>query len=212
VYGNDTFYNNETNAIYPIEESIPNVNFGADKRVTFDPGGFGAAIGEPQVIRFQVTEDSPRFYWVRDIRARVDVEIDAAMFAEHGSWFIIPGTWPTEPEPLGGDPDYDTSAPPDPLPGEPMDVSITVRGAISENRTAPLADATDWVAKWRGSDESWLPTSSNYDPDLEISSFTLRYYFDASLRQALLAGEAGGPPRLPKLPVSPALIAFGERI
>jgi len=199
--------NNETNAIYPIEESIPNVDFGADKRVTFAPN----AIGEPHVVRFQVTEDSLRFYWVRDIRARVDVEVDAAVYAEHGSWFIIPGTWPTPPEPAGGTSPWNPPIP-DPLPGEPLDVGLTVRGAVAENRTAPLADATDWIAKWRGSDESWLPTSPNYDPDLGISKFTLRYLYDVSLRQALVAGEAGGPPRLPKLPVSPAMIAWGERI
>jgi hypothetical protein len=201
-------HNNETNAIYPLEESIPNVDFGADKRITFAP----TAIGEPHVVRFQVSETSARFYWVRDIRARVDVEVDAVVYAEHGSWFIIPGTWPTESEPAGGDPYYDTASPPQPLPGEPMDIRINFRGAISENRTAPVGDVTDWMSKWRGSNESWLPTSPNYDAALGISSFTLRYYYDAAVRRALVAGESGSPPRLPKLPVSPAMIAWGERI
>ena len=206
VVGTDESYNNETNAIYPVVESIPNFDFGATKRITFAP----TAIGEPHVVRFQVSETSPRFYWVRDIRARVDVEIDAAVYAEHGSWFIIPGTWPTEPEPAGGDPGYDPNA--SPRPGEPMDVSIVFRGAISENRTAPIGDVDDWMAKWRGSDESWLPTSPNYNSTLEISNYTLRYYYDVSVRQALVSGVAGSPPRLPKLPVSPAMIAWGERI
>jgi type II secretory pathway pseudopilin PulG len=204
-------YNNETNAVFPAVESIPNTipnTFGqADKRIEFAP----TAVGEPQIVRFTVTADSPRFYWVRDIRARVDVEIDAALYAEHGSWYIIPGSWPTAgPEPTGGDPDYDPDV--SPLPGEPMDIRITVRGAVSENRTAPLGDVNDWTAKWRGSDEGWLPTSPNYNPDLEISKFTLRYLYDSSLRRALVPGDPSSPPRLPKLPVSPAMIAWGERI
>jgi hypothetical protein len=203
-------YNNETNAVYPAVESIPNTvpnaTGQADKRITFAP----TAVGEPHVVRFAVTEDSARLYWVRDIRARVDVEIDAAIYAEHGSWYIIPGPWLTDPEPLGGDPGYDPDI--SPLPGEPMDIRITVRGAVGENRTAPLADVNDWVAKWRGSNESWLPTSPNYDTDLEISKFTLRYLYDMSLREALIGGDPSAPPRLPKLPVSPAMIAWGERI
>ena len=203
-------YNNETNAVFPVVESIPNTipnTFGqADKRITFAP----TAIGEPHVVRFTVTEDSPRFYLVRHIQARVDVEIDAAIYAEHGSWYIIPGSWRTQPEPMGGDPGYDPDI--SPLPGEPMDMRITVRGAVGENRTAPLADVNDWSAKWRGSNESWLPTSPNYDPVLDISKFTLRYLYDGSLRQALVAGDPSSPPRLPKLPVSPAMIAWGERI
>ncbi|UCH34223.1 MAG: type II secretion system protein [Armatimonadota bacterium] len=198
-------YNNETNAIYPSWESIPSLDpvSGTDKRITFAP----TAIGEPHVVRLQVTPDTSRYYWVRDIRARVDVEIDAAMFAEHGSWFVIPGTFLNPPPP---DPTSDPLG--DPAPGEPLDVRITVRGAISENRTAPVGDVMDWTAKWRGSNESWLPTSPNYDPDLGISQFTLRYLYDPSLRGALVPGEPGGPPRLPKLPVSPAMIAWGERI
>jgi len=196
---------NEVNAVYPTQESLPNDY----KRVTFTPTGIA---NDPQVVRFQVTSDSPRFYWVRDIRARIDVEIDAAIYAEHGSWFIVPGAWITSPEPPLGDPGYNPGNPPRPLPGEPLDINLIVRGAVGENRTAPFADASDWVAKWRGNDESWLPTSPNYSPDLGISKFTLRYIYDMSLRGPLLPGEAGGPPRLPKLPVSPEMIAWGERI
>jgi len=196
-------YNNETNAVYPVQESIPNVSFGANKRITFTP----LAIGEPHIVRFRVTDDSQRFYWVRDIRARVDVEIDAAIYAEHGSWFVIPGSFFNPPPP---DPGSDPMG--SPAPGEPLDIRITVLGAVAENRTAPLADAMDWVAKWRGANAGWLPTSANYDPDLGISRYTLRYLYDESLCRGLIANEPGGPPRLPKLPVSPAMIAWGERI
>jgi hypothetical protein len=197
---------NESNAVYPTQESIPYDYH----QVTFTPAGLA---NDPQVVRFQVAPDSQRFYWVRDIRARIDVEIDAAIYAEHGSWFIIPGAWIRPPEqPPFGDITYDRSHPPHPLPGEPLDINLIVRGAVGENRTAPLADASDWVAKWRGNDGSWLPTSPDYNADLGISKFTLRYIYDMSLRGSLLPGEAGGPPRLPKLPVSPEMIAWGERI
>jgi len=192
-------HNNETNAIYPIEESIPNVLYGAVKRVTFPPTAVGS-----QVIRFQVTSGSPRFYWVAadSIRFRIDVEIDAAVYAEHGSWYVIPGPYVTAPEPTGGAPAYDPAAPPEPLPGEPIDTQITIFGAISENRTAPLADVNDWVAKWRGSNAGWLSGSS----------YGISYVYDTALRAPLVAGQPGSRPRLPKLPVSPAMIAWGERI
>ena len=191
--------NNETNAIYPIEESIPNVLYGAVKRVTFPPTAVGS-----QVIRFQVTSGSPRFYWVAvdSIRFRIDVEIDAAVYAEHGSWYVIPGPFVTAPEPTNGDPAYDPAAPPEPLPGEPIDTQITIFGAVSENRTAPLADVNDWVAKWRGSNAAWLSGSS----------YGISYVYDMALRAPLVADEPGSRPRLPKLPVSPAMIAWGERI
>lgn len=203
---------NQTNAVYPFSEPM---------RVPLEPGTTGIGAAYTYLLTFAVTADSPRMYWVRDIRARVDVEVDAAaIYAEHGSWYIIPGGfYPEEPyvdanssgaydvgewyADLNGNGVYDA----------PADTAISIYGAISENRTAPLADEADWIAKWRGSNASWLGTTAGlYDSTLEISGFTLRYLYCPGVRGALQVGTPGSPLRLPKLPVSPMMIAWGERI
>jgi hypothetical protein len=39
-----------------------------------------------------------------------------------------------------------------PFYGEPLDIRITIEGAIAENFTAPLGDQTEWLRKW-----GWIP-------------------------------------------------------
>lgn len=111
----------------------------------------------------------------------LDIRIEALIYAQEGSFFIIPGPWfnpnpndtyaqyisvdpatnapknrradqpqpnasptPTDPAPVV-DPDF-------PYYGEPLDIRITMFGAITENLPAEIGDQGAWLQKW-----GWIP-------------------------------------------------------
>lgn len=100
----------------------------------------------------------------------MDVRIEGVMYAQNGSFFIIPG-YPFNSKaddsrdqalrrapsssPLGSmvrltnDEGVDKAYP---FYNEPIDCRITIVGAISENRTASSADQTAWLKLW-----GWVP-------------------------------------------------------
>jgi hypothetical protein len=101
-----------------------------------------------------------------------DLRIEAAVFAEEGSFVVIPGNW-FNPNPndrrdvymarvnavglaladqerrenFGAHPDM-------PFYGEPIDVRITVVGSITENMPLPISQQAEWLRKW-----GWIPRS-----------------------------------------------------
>ncbi len=96
----------------------------------------------------------------------LDVRIEAVMYAQNGSFFIIPG-YSVNSNPAdtrdaavrrAQDPSYGYGVgtmlrPPGtadhfPFFGEPYDCRITILGAISENRTASIADQAAWMQLW----------------------------------------------------------------
>ena len=98
-----------------------------------------------------------------------DIRIEATMFAEEGSFFVIPGQW-TNPNPNDRRDAYDAmsgseaekqqrrledfgSHPGMPFYGEPPDVRITIMGAISENMPPTIDQQSQWMKKW-----GWIPT------------------------------------------------------
>lgn len=114
----------------------------------------------------------------RNTRATVvptDVRIEAFMYAQEGSFFIIPGPW-FNPNPNDTYEAYvaDDPATPDirpryrrgeegrnatrvvepryPFHGQPLDVRITFYGAIAENLPAEIGDQGAWMEKW-----GWVP-------------------------------------------------------
>jgi len=87
-----------------------------------------------------------------------DIKIEALMYAQNGSFFVIPGDWfnPDANDTVAGGPNgrsarqcIDSRWP---LHGQPVDVEVSIRGAISENVPAPLADQAEWMEKW-----GWIP-------------------------------------------------------
>jgi hypothetical protein len=123
------------------------------------------------------------YYWDHAEVVPMDVRIEAVIYAQNGSFFIIPGY------PLNMDPD-DTrnraearaqergytgqinGGPPMirpegtssyyPFYNEPIDCRITIVGAISENRTAAVSDQAAWMTLW-----GYVPVSygsTGYDP------------------------------------------------
>ncbi|MBX7133763.1 MAG: hypothetical protein K1X67_13905 [Fimbriimonadaceae bacterium] len=102
-----------------------------------------------------------------------DIRIEAALFAEEGSFFVIPG--PS----FNYNPDDSRAAfeqritdlgsrdlalrdrferfgvaPEFPFYGEPLDVRVQIIGAISENMPPPISQQTEWLKKW-----GWIPRS-----------------------------------------------------
>jgi hypothetical protein len=126
------------------------------------------------------------------------VQIQAAVYAQNGSWFIIPGPWFNEDPSKGGeDADYQQE-----YPGyhEPLNMQISFFGAISENMPASLGDVADWTSKWAGMQGADLASS-------------LRYDFDPLLRSSFVKDAAGRTyPRFRRLPLSPDVLIWGERI
>ncbi len=125
------------------------------------------------------------------------VEIDALIYAQNGSWFVIPGRWFNE------DPDEFAQDPTTQLyPGyhEPLNISIRVYGAISENMPADLGSAADWTNKWGG-------------PIGEGAEGFLAYTFDPLLRQPRWETEDRvGYLRFPNFPITSDLVIWGERV
>jgi hypothetical protein len=103
-----------------------------------------------------------------------DIRIEAAMFAEEGSFFVIPGPW-FNPNPNdtwerwnrdddagGGALNVDQrnarrmeefgSSPTMPFYGEPLDNRIVIVGAISENMPPTATQQAEWIRKW-----GWIP-------------------------------------------------------
>ena len=193
-----------------------------------------------------------------------DIRIEASMFAEEGSFFVIPGNWfnPNSSdtriawlskmqESLGlgltanqaaGAADLyrlnsNGSFPEAPFFGEPIDVKITIYGAVSENVTPTVSQQAEYLRKW-----GWIPiqqgspspgsniqipvthqvgAKNGYAPNLTI-------IYDPILATGRVQGfapnnnpatdpylrtDAYGRPLapMPRLPVSPALAYFGEQ-
>lgn len=95
----------------------------------------------------------------------LDIRIEAVLYAQNRSFFVIPG-YNFNPEPTDSRQNftrngyryaYDTTSPSAsdkaakdlfPYYGEPMDVRITVYGAVAENYTASQGDQTAWLQRW----------------------------------------------------------------
>ena len=99
-----------------------------------------------------------------------DVRIEASLFAEDGSFFVIPSPW-FNPNPNDRRDAYLArvqavgqaqaqaeryenygSAPITPFYGEPVDVKVKIIGAVSQNMPAPMSQQAEWLKKW-----GWIP-------------------------------------------------------
>ncbi len=103
-----------------------------------------------------------------------DIRLECSMYAEEGSFFVIPGPW-FNPNPNDRRDFYNTNSdiyaglasvaeknamrlqtygagPNMPFYGEPLDVRISIIGAISENMPPPASVQAQWLQKW-----GWIP-------------------------------------------------------
>ena len=121
---------------------------------------------------FSLTYDPARsqvdYRLTRFAVAPLDIRIEALMYAQEGSFFIIPGPW-FNPDQNDTFANYQTAGkrpltdevasasrrqvnPLFPFYKEPMDIRITFFGAITENLPAEIGDQGAWLEKW-----GWVP-------------------------------------------------------
>jgi hypothetical protein len=153
-----------------------------------------------------------------------DLQVDALVYAQRGSWFIIPGMYFNDPS------NPDTSMRwPYPAPGEPLDVHIVFHGAIVENHHADAEAEEAWTRHWRGANLWYFDRDKNgvadvlEDPalggwDRDAWRWTgrrlgIEYHYDATLLRPICYETDGTirsyRPRLPKLPVCPNVFSIG---
>ncbi len=166
-----------------------------------------------------------------------DVRIEAMVYAQEGSFYVLPGPWfnwnpndrrdafTTEDErfqQFGAAPDF-------PFYGEPLNIRINIVGSVSENFPASMADQSEWLRKW-----GWMPVeyggsgiripnqhnpsnSATYVPNLFINydpvlvTGRVGGSFDPTLSASIRVDGYGRElPPMPKLPVGTKLFYFGE--
>ena len=179
-----------------------------------------------------------------------NIRIDASIYAEEGSFFVIPGNWynPDSTDTRerwnnAGASDSERnqnrledlgSTPWTPFYGEPLDVQITVYGAVSENMPPSIGQQAEYLKKWgwiprrlgatgqlipwshvpEGYDISdtgtneWVPNITIiYDPVLATGR---QRGYDISAPYIRVDEFGRSLPPMPRLPVSPTLSYFGE--
>ncbi|MBI3910168.1 MAG: hypothetical protein HY320_04460 [Armatimonadetes bacterium] len=121
------------------------------------------------------------------------IEIDALIYAQEGSWFVIPTPWfndntaDTRQLFLLGDPatgrsagtraagTYPENTDDYPFAHEPLNIQIVVNGTITENMPVEIADRVAWTNRhWL--DTAVHPVSPGYAPNI-------RYSYDHNLRR-----------------------------
>jgi hypothetical protein len=200
------------------------------------------------------------YYLARAAITPADIRIEAAMFAEEGSFFVIPGPWfnfnTNDVRPSDGSGNYfprfgtvagrdqyrrerfelNGNTPDVPFYGEPLDVRITIVGAVSENMPPPIAQQAEWIKRWgwipryvgateRQIPEQHIPRSltnpGQFDPRYmtDVRPYVPNLIINYDPQLALGTDRFGNSirrsgiwtlPPMPRLPVSPTLAYFGE--
>ena len=134
----------------------------------------------------------------------IDVRVEASVFAEVGSFFVIPGPW-FNPNPNDRRDTYLArvaivgqaqaqaeryqnfgAAPITPFYGEPLDVRVRIIGAVSQNMPAPMSQQAEWLKKWgwtpralgdtgRLIPEQHVPTGFDLATDLYVPNLIISY-------------------------------------
>jgi len=212
------------------------------------PGNFGSYAldlnGLDNTVTFQSgprisTASGNRPYYLSAVTVQpMDVKIEAMVYAQQGSFFVIPGPW-FNPNPndrrdrfsnqltrlnnFGAYPDY-------PFYGEPLDIRVSIIGAVAENFAPQMSDQEEWLRHWAwipkefGASGTHIPTeheppgfnSSPYVPNLAVvydpcfSTASVNGIIDQNAQPLRTDRFGRWLPPTPKLPVSPQLLYFGE--
>ena len=165
------------NVAFPLVNSTFNYSI-ASRKLTA-PGGnatgqYELAVQDDSLLRIELESGAgyvPKNYlFARSAIVPHDIRIEAAMYAERGSFFVIPGPWfntvtqdtreafEVAVGGLGLDAaqrqrfEQFGNSPEVPFYGEPLNVRVVVHGAISENMPPPMSQQAEWLKKW-----GWMP-------------------------------------------------------
>jgi hypothetical protein len=138
---------------------------------TLFPGGEDNFI----TLKLDNTINAPNkgdYYFSRMGVFPLDVRIEAALFAQEGSFYVVPGPW-FNPNPNDRRDVFTTgterflsfqSGPWQPFYAEPVNIKVTIIGSVSENFPASMADQSLWLQHW-----GWFPVeyaeAGDYIPD-----------------------------------------------
>ncbi|MHB0999322.1 MAG: hypothetical protein ACYC27_08745 [Armatimonadota bacterium] len=215
-------------AVYPLEENNTRDHRGS-YRFFSDPGVYNS-------IGFQIDQSVAQnmgmldYYISRAAVQPCDIRIEALIYAQNGSFFVIPGEW-FNPDPNDTREAYESMPAGQqqrpvgvndewPFFGEPLDVRVIVYGAVNENLPAPVGDSSDWMEKWgwipmqHGSKDRWtaeyrLSLEPNDDTYFKRKGLTFIYdpilsnpkrTLSADPQQAIRKDDFGRP-----LPITPKL-------
>ena len=178
----------------------------------YDSDFYNMNVGVDQFIKIFLDQASKGEYILGNCFVNpMDVRIEAMIYAQNGSFFVIPGYW-FEPDNTRSYNDSLWSF------GKPLDVRIIVDGAINENASASRSDQTSWMQKW----------GTTYHPDTNKSGspingkksyhggLGLTLLYDDTITYPLTGSEpiryddwGRVLPITPKLPVSSTLVYKG---
>lgn len=215
---------NPTINAYPRFETVgfplsSTLTFNAAQRKINLDGGRQLAVNDETLLRVRLEavglNISPQnFLLGRTAVTPYDVRIDAALFAEEGSFFVIPGPafngnsedsrfrFENRVAAVGADEarrerfELFGHGPHMPFFEEPLNVRIVVNGSITENMPAPMSQQSEWLKRW-----GWMPTimgaSGEQIPALHRNGFdtTLGYVPNLIVQfdPILGLGGLGGP-------------------
>jgi Tfp pilus assembly protein PilX len=121
-------------------------------------GDYGLGLVDPFVLGFSIDPKQSQADWIlhRAVVLPGDIRIEAILYAQDDSFFIIPGDWfnPTTTDTMDtiSTRDQSKNDPEFPFYGQPIDLKITIFGSVIENHPASIADQTAWALKW-----GWIP-------------------------------------------------------
>ena len=178
------------------------------------------ACGVPNIL--QIALDSNVYtrsnYWMGGLAILpMDVRIEAIIYAQEGSFFVIPGYWLN---PDSGDTSDSGHRPPGvdqrfPYYGQPADIRIIVDGAVSENLPASISDVEDWMAHWGRIPETYgssgIKTAHPNEGITFLYDDHVGWPLDDSTHQPVRVDSYNRAlPLTPRLPVSGSLVYFGD--
>jgi hypothetical protein len=153
----------------------------------------------------------------------MDVRIEALIYAQEGSFFVLPGRW-FNSNPTDTLENYNVRGRPGgmrdlfPFFGQPLDIRIIIDGAVSENMPATISDVSEWMSKW-GSIPLKYGSSGTFTAH-PGEGLTILYDDHAGWPYTGLGTSSLSPirtdkygrilPIAPRLPVSGGLLYFGD--
>ena len=175
-------------------QSTPGGSPNWERKSFWIPSGFNTGRGQDNSFRFHVEpQENGQPYWlgecgvslVRDNGAPepMQVTIQAVLYAENHSWFVIPARW------FNDDPNDSriayTSRNGERAPGvdppgnshypfyrEPLNLEITVEGSITENMPSEVVDRAQWTnTLWLAGDQyraNGVPVDPGFRPNLRF--------------------------------------------